>query len=480
MRIPLHPRLTAWLVVLLAGCGEQPAATTGATGTTEPTAPRAEIPFPGSRTSMEAQGALVDNYRLYSDFDGAPPGIDPVAWELSIPDDNELNAARVALGRKLYFDTRLSADSSVSCATCHDAAMGFTDHRGGSEGIRGQVGRRNAPTTMNAALLETQFWDGRAPTLEEQAKLPIVNPIEMGHPSGEAAVAAIAGDADYGRMFQEAYGRAPNYEDIGRAIAAFERTLVFLDAPFDRFLAGETSALTEDARAGWALFNGKGRCVSCHTVSPTNPLFTDNRFHNIGIAARVESFPELARRARESLAQDDSTAAVERLALETDSSELGRFLVTRNDADIGAFRTPQLRNIGVTAPYMHDGSMQTLWDVMDHYNKGGEPSSHLDGGIVPLALTEREIAQLVAFMFSLTSERLDELNDREIVRQRDLALERRPFRDDALARRERIQFGSVSTDVTAAPAAPPATPPATPPTTPTPPTTQPAQGGSHE
>jgi cytochrome c peroxidase len=437
-----------WALTFLVACGgeeEDPEERTTTAESPEET-PREEVEFPGPRTSMEEQLALVDRYELFGDFESAPAGVDPVAWQLSIPEDNELNAARVALGRKLYFDPRLSADGTIACATCHDAAMGFGDQRGGSEGISGQIGRRNAPTTMNAVLLETQFWDGRAPSLEEQAKLPIVNPIEMGQPNGDAAVAAIASDADYTRMFQEAYGRAPNYDDVGRAIASFERTLVFLDAPFDRFLRGEEDAISDDAKAGWALFNGKARCVSCHMVSPTNPLFTDNRFHNIGVAARVESFPELAREARVALGENASEEAVDRLALQDDASELGRFLVTRNDADIGAFRTPQLRNVALTAPYMHDGSMSTLWDVMDHYNKGGEPNSHLDGGIIPLALTELEIAQVIAFMVALTDSRLAEGGLRETRRQRDIAAERRPFRNDEIASRSRISFGMVTVE----------------------------------
>jgi cytochrome c peroxidase len=386
----------------------------------------------------------VGGLALLSDWQNAPAGVDPVAWARSIPEDNALNEPRVALGRKLYFDAALSADGTVACATCHDVTKGFTDHRNASEGIHDQVGRRNAPTTMNAALLEVQFLDGRAPTLEEQAKMPILNPIEMGFSSPEAAVAAISGDAEYQRMFQQAYGRAPNYDDIGRAIAAFERTLIFLDSPFDRFLAGEADAISAEAKAGWALFNGKGRCVSCHVVSPTNPLFTDNRFHNIGVAARAQNYEELTRHALTALEGDESDAAVDRLALDSDSSELGRFLITRNQSEIGAFRTSQLRNIGVTAPYMHDGSMRTLWDVMDHYNKGGEPNPHLDGGIVPLALSEEEVRHLVAFMFSLTSARLSELNEAEMTRQRALAAEQRPFRDDAIANRSRIVFGAVT------------------------------------
>jgi cytochrome c peroxidase len=349
-------------------------------------------------------------------------------------------SAQVALGRKLYFDTRLSKDGTVACATCHDVSRGFSDHRNTSEGIGDQIGRRNAPPTMNAVFFETQFWDGRAASLEEQAKLPIVNPIEMGMPDGKAAAAAIASDAEYQAAFQAAYGRQPNYEDIGRALAAFERTLIFLSAPFDRFLRGDVNAISADARAGFALFNGKARCNACHQMSSSRPLGTDNRFHNIGVSARHQNFEELARRGIAAIAKDDSVESIDRLALETDLSELGRFVVTRSRADVGAFKTSQVRNVGVTAPYMHDGTLQTLWDVVDHYNKGGEANPYLDGGIEPLALTEREIDQLVAFLFSLTDERFAKQNDAEFTRQRAIARERRPFRDTRLSERQALPF----------------------------------------
>ncbi|EYF05482.1 Cytochrome c551 peroxidase [Chondromyces apiculatus DSM 436] len=371
---------------------------------------------------------------------GAPAGVDEQFWKLLIPRDNELNAKRVELGRKLYFDTRLSRDGTVACATCHDVSRGFTDRRNASEGISAKVGRRNAPTTLNAVFFQTQFWDGRAATLEDQAKLPIINPIEMGQPDGAAAVKAIAGDAEYKAMFQAAYGRAPNYDDVGRALAAFERTLVFLDAPYDRFVAGNPAALSEDAKAGLVLFNGKARCVACHQFNGSSPIGTNNKFHNIGVSARHHDFEKLARNALDALAKSDSQETVDRLALETDLSELGRFVVTRNRADIGAFKTQQIRNIGVTSPYMHDGSLQTLWDVVDHYNKGGEANGYLDGGIEPLNLSEREIDQVVAFLFSLTDVRLAAENQAEITRQTALARKQRPFRDTAVATRKTIQF----------------------------------------
>ena len=177
---------------------------------------------------MDQQLARIDQLLPQRDVDRAAAGVDPVIFALFIPADNQMTPARVALGKKLFFDTRLSADGTVACATCHDVSRGFTDQRPVSEGIRDQLGRRNAPTTMNTFVLQTLFLDGRAPSLEEQAKLPIVNPIEMGQPDGDAAIKAIANDPDYQQRFQEAYGRLPNYDDVGRAIAAFERTLVFL------------------------------------------------------------------------------------------------------------------------------------------------------------------------------------------------------------------------------------------------------------
>ncbi len=366
--------------------------------------------------------------------------IDPTIWAAIVPDDNTLTPARVALGEKLYFDTRLSADNTVACATCHDVNRGFTDQRPVSEGIRDQLGRRNAPTTLNAVLFQTFFLDGRAPSLEEQAKLPIINTIEMGQPDAAAAVKAIADDGDYQQRFKDAYGRAPNYDDIGRALAAFERTLVFLDTPFDAFARGQTDAISAQAQEGWVLFNGKARCVSCHAMNPYNPLGTDNRFHNIGVSARHQDFEKLAGNALAALAKNDDPKVVDELALKTDLSELGRFLITKDHSDIGAFKTSQLRNIGITAPYMHDGSLTTLWDVMDHYNKGGEANRYLDGGIEPLALSESEIDALVAFMFTLTDNRFAQQNAAIFATQKASAATKRPFRDESLAMRKTLPF----------------------------------------
>lgn len=400
------------------------------------------------RIPMAEHGAAAMDYQIQQ-FDKllpeidplqVPHGFDPVVWEAFIPADNKMTAERVALGKKLFFDKRLSKDGTVSCATCHDVTRGFTDQRATSEGIGGQVGRRNAPTTLNTALLETLFLDGRSPSLDHQARMPIINPIEMGFPEGELAAKAIAGDAEYQQLFQKAYGRDVNYEDIGRAIGAFERTMVFLDSPFRRFLEGDEGAISADAKEGWRLFNEKARCVSCHQMNLSNPLGTDNRFHNVGVSARHQNFESLAQEGLKALAEDPSEAKLEELALNTDMSELGRFMVTKNRSDIGAFRTSILLNIGITAPYMHDGTLETLWDVMDHYNKGGEANLFLDGGMEPLALTENEIDQVVAFLFSLTDERFAEENQRQMKAQEAKARKSRPFRDTQIANRKKLPF----------------------------------------
>jgi len=390
--------------------------------------------------AMERQLARVIELGIGKDPVVVPKGVSPSAYAALVPKDNPGTAAQVALGKKLYFDTRLSFDGTVACATCHDVSRGFTDRRPLSEGIDGKVGRRNAPTTLNAVFFHRQFWDGRAATLEEQALLPITNPVEMGQPSDVAALAKIKDEAEYKAMFQAAYKRAPNFQDVGRALAAFERTFVFLDAPFDKFALGDADAIDRDARAGWALFNGKARCTACHQLSSSSPIGTDNRFHNIGVSARHRDFEGLAKKALSMLSKDASKEKQDKLALETDLSELGRFVVTRNRSDIGSFKTEQLRNVGITAPYMHDGSLTTLWDVIDHYNKGGETNAYLDGGIEPLALSEREIDQLVAFLFSLTDERFKDQNASEYERQKTVASSKRPFRDNDRANRKVLTF----------------------------------------
>lgn len=389
---------------------------------------------------MEYQISQLERLQPAMDVKQAPPGFDSVIWQAFIPEDNALTPERVSLGRKLYFDKRLSADGTVACATCHDVTRGFTDQLTTSEGIKEQLGHRNAPTTLNVALLQTVFLDGRSPTLEHQAKMPIINPIEMGMPDGQAAVNAIKDDAEYQAAFQKAYGRPVNYDDIGRAIAAFERTLVFTDSPFRRFLNGDEDAISPAAKQGWKLYNEKGRCVTCHPMNPSNPLGTDNRFHNVGVSARHQDFDSLAKQGLKALEEDPTEQKLDQLALSTDMSELGRFLVTKNRSDIGTFRTPILLNIGITPPYMHDGTIETLWDVMDHYNKGGEPNLFLDGGMEPLALTEEEINNIVELLFTFTDVRFAKQNQKQFERQKTQAEKERPLKDDDMAFRTKIAF----------------------------------------
>jgi cytochrome c peroxidase len=390
--------------------------------------------------SMEYQLAELQKLRLPADVTKPPRGFDPVVWAAFIPEDNKMTPARVALGRKLYFDTRLSRDGSLACATCHDVTRGFTDQRAVSEGINGQLGKRNAPTTLNAALLQTMFWDGRSPTLDHQARMPILNPVEMGMPDETAALKAIRDDAAYQEGFRKAYGRKVNYQDVGRAIAAFERTLIFVDSPLRRFLNGDGAAISAQARAGWELFNGKARCVACHPMNPSNPLGSDNRFHNVGVSARHQNFEVLAQKALRALGAGASEQTLDALTVGSDLSELGRFMVTHDRSEIGSFRTPQILNVGITGPYMHDGSMNTLWDVMDHYNKGGEANPFLDGGIEPLALSEDEIDQVVAFLFTLTDDRFAAENQRQLKLQKAAAKKQRPFRDEDMAMRRTLPF----------------------------------------
>jgi cytochrome c peroxidase len=358
------------------------------------------------------------------------------ATHAAIPPDNPQTPEKIALGQRLFFDGRLSADGSIACSTCHDPARAFTDGKPASIGIKGRVGQRNAPTILNALYNKTQFWDGRAKTLEEQAALPIVNPVEMGQPSMDAAVTRIAAIAEYQGAFRGVFGRPPNGPDLLRAIASYERTQVSFDSPFDHFVAGDENAIDDSAKRGWELFNTRGRCNKCHALSEDKrdvTYFTDNDFHNIGIGIIRHNVVALARQA-EQLINSADPAAIDRAAIQTDMSALGRFLMTKKEPDIAAFKTPGLRNVLVTGPYFHDGSQDTLWDVMDHYNKGdGLQNPYLDDDIQPLALTEGEIDDVVAFLASLTSADYAEQGRKELARQREISRTKRPQRDTARA-----------------------------------------------
>jgi len=345
--------------------------------------------------------------------DGPPLGLPPVP----IPDDNPMTPEKIALGDKLFHDTRFSTTGEVSCATCHEKEKAFTDSPlKTSEGIDKLTGTRNAPTVLNAAYMTSQFWDGRSPSLEDQALHPFTNPVEMGLKNHQPILDIVRSDPEYVAAFEQVFGiegREATMDEVTKAIAAFERTQVYGNSPFDRYYyLNDTRALTEQQVRGLDIFINQGRCVSCHVIEQTQALFTDNRFHNIGVGINdiQGDIPELAHAFLEA---DYTLEEVDVQVLgDARTSELGRFAVVRAFNDIGAFKTPTLRNIDLTAPYMHDGSIATLREVVEHYNNGGvtnegDPvNDFLGGGIRPLDLSEEQIDDLVAFMEALTSDEL--------------------------------------------------------------------------
>jgi cytochrome c peroxidase len=286
------------------------------------------------------------------------------------PPNNPQSSAKIQLGKQLYFDTRLSKDNTISCATCHDPVLGWSDKGPTSKGIAGQMGGRRAPPVSNAAYLPLQFWDGRSPSLEDQAKGPIQNPIEMGN-THQAMIRTVADIPGYVEEFRRVFGEGPlTVQQVADAIAAFERTVVTTDSKFDRYARGDHSALTRLEKQGLEVFNGKGHCSACHWGSN----FTDGRFHNLGVPARDPGNPDQ-----------------------------GRYAVTKNPADMGAFKTPTMRDVSLRAPYLHDGSEKTLESVIDFYDRGGGKDANLDPLMVPLGLSRLEKKALVAFLKALVS-----------------------------------------------------------------------------
>ncbi len=396
----------------------------------------ATLIFGCERSAKKASSKLAEADPLAQPKSLQQVGVPVEMTRAAMPADNPQTPEKISLGQKLFFDRRLSVDGTVSCSTCHDPARAFTERKPTSVGIKSRVGQRNAPTVLNALYNKTQFWDGRVNTLEEQAALPIVNSVEMGHPSLDAAVAKIAAVQKYQQAFQHVFGRPPNGPDLLQAIASYERTQLSFDSPFDHFIAGDKNAIDESAKRGWELFNTQARCNKCHALTDTQrdvTAFTDNDFHNIGIGIIRHNVVALARQA-EQLINSGDTSAIDRAAIQTDMSALGRFLITKKEKDIASFKTPDIRNVLVTGPYFHDGSQETLWDVMDHYNKGdGLQNPYLDEDIQPLALTENDIDDVVAFMASLTSANYKEQGPTELARQRVLSRTNRPQRDTVRA-----------------------------------------------
>ncbi|MEP7271822.1 MAG: cytochrome c peroxidase [Acidobacteriota bacterium] len=331
-----------------------------------------------------------------------PLGLPADLWDYYIPRDNVLSAPRVELGRQLFFDKRLSSDGTVSCATCHDPQQGFADGRTVAEGVGQKRGTRNSPTLLNVLFNPGQFWDGRADTLEEQAVLPLTNPLEMGNESLEAVIARVSALPEYRVGFVRVFGGGVTSIRMAQAISNYERTLIAGDSPFDRFVAGETSAISDEVKRGFALFRGKGRCSRCHTFSEQMPFFTDFAYHNTGVAARHPNFERLSRVAYDLADKPGTARMIEELGRHEGGDELGRMLFSHLVFDLGSFRTPSLRNVALTAPYFHNGSAKTLEDVVRFYNEGGKANLNREWDLNALALSDGEQRDLVAFLQSLT------------------------------------------------------------------------------
>ncbi len=323
--------------------------------------------FAGTTATAYASNSAAQDYLKPNDED-----IKTFSRPLAVPqgENNIATPARIELGKHLFFDPRLSGSNSISCATCHNPALGWSDSQATAIGDRMQVLERATPTIINTGYQRVQFWDGRASTLEEQALGPIVAAVEMNQPLYElfGELKEIPG---YVKMFEVAYpGEGINAITIGKAIAAFERTIIAGESDFDRWLKGDTNAMSAEARRGFLVFAGKGNCTACHT----RHNFTDDKFHNIGLK---------------------------------NVTNLGRFAIEPDEKLKGAFKTPTLRDIARTAPYMHNGAYKTLEEVVEHYNSGGFKNSGTPSeDMKKLNLSDKDKKALVTFMKSLTGEQI--------------------------------------------------------------------------
>ncbi|MBA5870843.1 MAG: c-type cytochrome [Nitrospira sp. CR2.1] len=300
------------------------------------------------------------------------PDIGPLPAVVPVPSTNLNYAAKIELGKQLYFDGRLSKNNAISCAFCHNPGTGFADSRQTSIGVGGGIGGRQSPTVYNSAFNHVQFWDGRARSLEEQAIGPIHNPVEMAE-THEHVVAKLGKVKGYQQQFRAVFGTGINLQSIAEAIAAYERTVLSTNSAFDKYMMGDQKAMDEAAARGLALFKGKARCILCHN----GPNLTDNQFHNLGVP-QVGPMKE----------------------------DLGRYNVTRAEKDKGAFKTPTLRSITETSPYMHDGAFKSLEEVVEFMNEGGGRNPNMSPLMKPLGLTPEEKADLLAFLRALTGEPL--------------------------------------------------------------------------
>ncbi len=347
---------------------------------------------------------------LFSQAKNKPLGL-PAIPE---PVNNPLSRNKIALGRKLFFDRRLSLNSTFSCAMCHVPDQGFTSNEVATAvGIEGRSVRRNSPTIYNVAYARILFHDGRENTLEQQVWAPLLAKNEMGNPSVGHVIQRIKQLSDYDSLFEKAFdGRPVSMETLGGALASYQRTLVSADSAFDRwYYANNRKALSESAIRGFKLFTGKAGCSACHLINESYALFTDNKLHNTGIGyqASMSIRPETSRVQLAPgvyVAMDSSL--IDQVGL-AELSDVGQYEVTENPADRWKYKTPSLRNIGLTAPYMHNGKLGSLMEVVEFYNRGAVANPLLDKRIRPLGLTDQQKQDLVNFMQSLTGNNVEQL-----------------------------------------------------------------------
>ncbi len=347
---------------------------------------------------------------LYAIVQNIPLGLPA----LPVPADNPMNEEKIALGRQLFYDRRLSLNNTMSCAICHIAEMGFTNNEIKTAiGVEGRSARRNAPTLLNVAYRKHLFADGRESSLENQVWSPLLAHNEMANPSIGYVLDKLKRVPEYKDRFKKAFDRGPTIENVGQALAQYQRTLISAASRFDRWYYGsDASVLNDEERLGFELFMGKAQCVNCHRVGDKEALFTDGLLHNTGIGY----YDSMLRDAEETRVQIASGvfAKLDRATLhgvtrQIKKNDLGLYEITQDPADRWKYNTPTLRNIALTAPYMHNGEFSTLEEVVDFYNQGGIPNKNLSPLIRPLGLAMEERLALVAFMRTLTGDNISVL-----------------------------------------------------------------------
>ena len=367
-----------------------------------------------SRSLLDRRGTRMN---LIEFADQPPLGLPPV----QVPPDNPITVEKINLGRKLFFDRRLSINDTLSCAVCHIPEQGFTNNEiSTAVGVEGRSVLRNSPTLYNVAYQQHLFLDGREISLETQVWQPMTARNEMAAPSIGYVIRKIRNMSDYDGLFENAFsGRGPDIATVGYALASYQRVLLAADSPFDRwFYGGDESAVSESAKEGFEVFAGKGTCIVCHQVNSEHALFVDHKFHNTGIGYAISQGKNLSSHVGEKtvrvqlapgIVADMPEETILSLNRNRGFNDLGLYRVTEQPEDRWKFRTQTLRNIALTAPYMHNGQFYTLREVIDFYDRGGIPNELLSPFIRPLNLTESEKVNLEAFLNSLTGSNVADL-----------------------------------------------------------------------